>query len=190
MNSSEILWKKAVQEINADENCRVIYDFGQRGRGATDLFPDKQFKTINIAPGAHPDIVADAHHTGLPSGGTDAILSLSLLEHCHSPHVVVEEMRRILKPYGRVLISVPFIHPYHGAMDDGMFCPDYYRFTKDGLDFLFKDFDYELASDGGFFFALTSFFPRFMSPFLMVLERLYPRGNSRHAYLLSGRRKY
>jgi hypothetical protein len=41
-------------------------------------------------------------------------------------------MRRVLKPEGRIVVSVPFLFPIHDAPGD------YWRFTKYGLRYLFR----------------------------------------------------
>jgi hypothetical protein len=42
-------------------------------------------------------------------------------------------MRRVLKPDGRIIVSVPFLFPVHDAPHD------YWRFTKYALEYLFRD---------------------------------------------------
>jgi SAM-dependent methyltransferase len=196
MEKFEILWERAVKEINADPKCTTIYEFGGLKDGESKLFPDKTYKTINLNPNEHTDIVADVHDTGLPSGSAGAIVACNLLEHCHTPHQVVEEMKRLLQPGGYVLISVPFIHPYHGGYDGDTFWPDYWRFTKDGHAFLFRDFDMEMGTDGGMFYAAGEFVPpkmgfigRILAALLRSLDRFYPSGGSKHSYLVYGKKK-
>jgi SAM-dependent methyltransferase len=195
MKTFEEVWEKGVAEINKDRRVERILDIGQRGRGAASLFPSKTFETVNINAASNPTIVADAHETGLPRGSAGAILSLSLLEHCHSPHIAVQEMERLLMPGGYILVTVPFMHPYHGGYEDGVFWPDYWRFTEDGVRHLFRNFDIELGSDGGMFLAASMFVPakfkrleRWLQPVFRVLERCYPHGKSRHSYVIFGRK--
>ncbi len=54
------------------------------------------------------------------------MVALELLEHVPGPRTVLTEIGRVLKPGGRVLISVPSTIPRH---DDH----DYWRFTAQGL---------------------------------------------------------
>jgi SAM-dependent methyltransferase len=196
MRKDQLLWQKAVRIINEDPACKTIVDVGARGRGENSSFPNKKFQTLNLNPGDHPDIVADAHDTKIPTGSVDAVISLSLLEHCHSPHIVVDEIKRILRPKGYVFIGVPFVHPYHGNFQDGAYWPDFWRFTKDGLGYLFRDFDFEMESDGGVFYAARDFVPPALGPLqrpisgmFTLLDRVYSRGQSRHAYVLFGTKK-
>jgi SAM-dependent methyltransferase len=45
---------------------------------------------------------------GLPAGGFDVVLCHHVLEHLMRPATTLEEMRRLLKPDGRLLAFVPF----------------------------------------------------------------------------------
>ena len=165
------------------QNCKDILDIGgvdNRGR-----YPEKNYVTLDINPNSGADIIADAHHIPLPDHSQDAVIACDMIEHLHSPYVFVEEIKRLLRPHGYILISAPFIHPYHGGMNAGMHCPDYWRFTEDGLRLLFKDFDIEITSDGGFFYGLASFLPSLKRP-LQFLDRFYPHGKSRHQYSVFG----
>ncbi len=166
------------------DECKDIYDLGQPGPGMKDFFLHNNYQTIDINENGKPDIIGDVHHLPLPDNSADAILASSLLEHCHSPHIVVEEMKRVLRPRGRIFITVPFIHPYHGGLNRGTYCPDYYRFTKDGVMYLFRDFEIEITSDGGFFTSMSYFLPKLK--FLKNMEFLYSNGKSRHQYFVYG----
>lgn len=152
--------------------------------GDTELrafFSGKEYKTLDLDPRSGADFIGDAHQTGIPDASFDAIISFNLIEHTHTPHQVVSEMYRMLKPGGWILISVPFIHPYHGGN-----CPDYYRFTKDGLKFLFSKFsDVEMGSDGGLFYALQDFIPPALeglrpvfAPILRGLDSLFTKNRA------------
>ena len=146
------------------------------------------YKTMDINPYSGADIIGDAHAIPLPDKSQDAVVAFNLIEHLHSPHIFVEEVKRVLRPQGRILITAPFIHPYHGGVNRGTFCPDYYRFTKDGLAYLFRDFTIEITSDGGFFYSMGWFLPS-LQRLLFAADRLYPNGLSRHQYTVTGIKK-
>ncbi len=52
-------------------------------------------------------VCADAHHLPLRDCSVDFVLSLSLLEHLKYPEKCVEELYRVLKNGGRVVIQIP-----------------------------------------------------------------------------------
>ena len=163
-------------------NCKTVLNVGAGAHdGFRAFFNNLDYKTTDIIDEKGVDIVADAHQLPIKDQSFDAVLSFSLLEHVHSPQIVADHIFRILKPGGYALISTPFIHPYHGGN-----CPDYYRFTKDGLRYLFRNFSsIETASDGGFFYALQFFVPSrlrsfdpIIKPILRWLDRRFTNGRA------------
>lgn len=61
----------------------------------------------------------------------DTIVCIAVLEHVESPHAVLAEFYRVLKPGGYVIASVPFLQPEHKIPTD------FQRYTLDGLRLLF-----------------------------------------------------
>ncbi len=163
------------------DHAKIIRNIGSGRDDFRAFFAGLDYKNVDIDEKVQPDIIADAHDLPIEDGTVDAVTSFSLIEHTHSPHLVVDEMYRILRPGGYVLLSVPFIHPYHGGN-----CPDYYRFTKDGLKYLFRNFSsVEIQSDGGVFFALQFFIPPSLGftgvvlrPLFRILDMLFTRRRS------------
>ena len=65
----------------------------------------------------------------------DIAICSAVLEHVKEPQLIIHEMYRILKPGGKVYITVPFLQPYHAAPED------YQRWTLNGLKDLMKEFE-------------------------------------------------
>jgi SAM-dependent methyltransferase len=57
----------------------------------------------------------------------------AVLEHTRKPWQVVQEMRRMLKPGGRVFIDWPFLQPVHG------YPSHFFNATREGLSSIFED---------------------------------------------------
>jgi SAM-dependent methyltransferase len=74
-------------------------------------------------PGA---IIADLTSIPRPDNTYDTILCNAVLEHVQFPDRVVQELSRLLKPDGRMLLSIPFMQPYHPA-------PDFRRYSREGM---------------------------------------------------------
>jgi ubiquinone/menaquinone biosynthesis C-methylase UbiE len=51
------------------------------------------------------------------------------------PQIVINEIHRVLKKEAIVYSATPFMQPYHPSPTD------YWRFTKDGLRYLFRNFE-------------------------------------------------
>jgi SAM-dependent methyltransferase len=77
--------------------------------------------------------VGDAHHLPFAPGSFDLIISTEMLEHTAEPQRIVDEIRRVLRPGGRLLLTTRFIFPLHDVPGD------YFRFTNYGLAHLFRD---------------------------------------------------
>ena len=108
-------------------------DIGCGDRMYKELFPNSI--CVDIDRSRHPDIVADVHHMDVFESGTfDCILCTEVLEHCYAPWKAADEMLRVLKPGGILLLSTRFVYPLHDTPHD------YYRFTKYGLKTLFSKY--------------------------------------------------
>lgn len=83
----------------------------------------------------YPEV--DIHNLPYDDETFDAVLLDQVLEHVAWPWVAVDEAWRILKVGGLAVATVPFILQYHA--DTGW--KDYWRFTPDGLESLFQDFE-------------------------------------------------
>jgi SAM-dependent methyltransferase len=55
----------------------------------------------------------DAHALPLQDNSIDIVMSLAVLEHLRHPQLAVQEIERVLKPGGRFVGSVAFLHPFH-----------------------------------------------------------------------------
>lgn len=164
------------------ENCKNILDVGggrpfQKLVGRyKNLLEGKKYITLDIDPATKPDVVGDAHQMPFEDASFDAVLHVYVFEHLRDPHKAASEIHRVLKPGGYMLGVIPFVHPYH-ARKGGY--RDYWRFSKDGIKDLFKNFeDVELFKIGRYFRAMIGFLPflwRFRSvlePLAYVLDRL------------------
>ena len=88
----------------------------------------------------YPDIVFDLCDE-LPenlNGKFDKIICIAILEHVYNPFKAVGNLKKMLKENGTIYGYVPYLYKYH-APNDLMF-QDYFRFSKDALSYLFKDF--------------------------------------------------
>lgn len=73
---------------------------------------------LDYEPYGHLDVVGDAHHLPFRDASFDAVTCESLLEHVVEPTRVINEMRRVLKPGGKVYLMVPFLFGFHAAPND------------------------------------------------------------------------
>lgn len=96
------------------------------------------YKILDPVPNYKPDIIGDIHNLPFADNSQEAILCIAVLEHVENPIQAVAEIYRTLKPGGYAYVYVPFLYYYH-AEKSGYY-KDYWRYTKDAIDFLFKNF--------------------------------------------------
>ena len=90
---------------------------------------------LDLRPGPGVDVVGDALALGIASASVDVVLCTEMLEHVTEPQRAIDEMYRVLKPGGMLLLTTRFLFPIHDAPHD------YFRFTKYGLRHLLRGFD-------------------------------------------------
>ncbi|WP_162250327.1 class I SAM-dependent methyltransferase [Pseudoxanthomonas sp. Root630] len=76
---------------------------------------------------ARPTVFANAERLPFGDETADTVLLSEVLEHLRNPQSALQEIRRVLKPDGRVLITLPFLYPIHDAPYD------FQRYTSFGL---------------------------------------------------------
>jgi len=113
-------------------NLQVL-DLGSAKSPYSKWFPNRISVDIDERSGA--DIIADAQNVPLSSESQNFILCTEMLEHVKNPEKVVQEIYRLLKPGGVIVLTTRFVYGLHETPND------YFRYTKYGLKFLFKEFD-------------------------------------------------
>lgn len=115
-------------------NVRIL-DLGCAGGPYATHFPNRV--GFDVEQRAGVDVVGDAHHLPFEDDSFDIILCSEVLEHLHSPHIAIAEMQRVLKKGGKLILTTRFLFPIHDAPHD------YYRYTRHGLEHLFKNWKIE-----------------------------------------------
>ncbi len=87
---------------------------------------------LDIQQKQEVDVIGDAHHLPFTSDTFDACVCVGSMQYMRNPSMVVQEMHRVLKDGGWVVVDAPFVQHY--CPDK----PDLYRFTKAGLEALFS----------------------------------------------------
>ena len=121
-------------------HCRQVLDFGRSSRQFYSLFAAGQARIVDIHDGDGADIIDDlCAPTRLKPRCCDGIVCLSVLEHVYDPEAAVRNLRSLLRPGGHCFAHAPFLFRYHAPPDQSFH--DFYRFTRDGLAWLFRDFE-------------------------------------------------
>lgn len=64
-------------------------------------------------PDGSVDILADAHELPFPDDCFDCLFASEVMEHLHDPQRFTAEALRVVRPGGAVVITVPFMFPFH-----------------------------------------------------------------------------
>jgi SAM-dependent methyltransferase len=109
-----------------DLGCGKVPLYDQYAPLTTDVICIDWANTLH--PNPFLDIVCDLNKTiDLPDQHADSILLTDVLEHIVEPQQLWQEMSRVLRPGGVVMLAVPFFYRIHEAPHD------YYRYTEFAL---------------------------------------------------------
>jgi SAM-dependent methyltransferase len=95
------------------------------------------------------EFVADVQDMRIVSSGSyDTVFCSEVLEHIPEPKRAIAEVRRILRPGGKCIFTVPYLSRLHEEPFD------YFRYTRHGLQFLLEKNGFrvlEIVSTGSLF---------------------------------------
>jgi len=161
--------------MNLHAPGRRVLNLGS-GLGGFDylLHPSVEMVAMDICPSKpNLDVVGDAHRLPFKNGSFDIVYSIAVLEHVAKPWIVADEIFRILKPGGFVVLELPFLNVIHDAHD-------YFRFTDLGIRSLFDRFVVvfeQVSAGGGSFLSIFSveYFAQFIpgEVFRKCLKRIF-----------------
>lgn len=167
-----------------------ILNIGSGATGAyAKLFENTKYETLDIDRSTHPTYCLNILKS-IPNKKYDLIVSFNVLEHIAEPKIYLKNVKKLLKPDGCFIGTVPFMYAIHSDQD-------YYRYTEAGLAHILKnDFRFYILPFGnpvitmlrslasikyiGIFFNLTSRFweflfkytdPKSPSGYLIILEK-------------------
>ncbi len=95
--------------------------------------------TDYLSDRSRPDVVCSALDLPFPDSSFDTVVSTEVLEHVPEPQRALNEMRRVLKPGGHLILSTPMYWPRHEVPYD------YFRYPYDGLLHLVKQSGLDLV---------------------------------------------
>ena len=108
-------------------------DLGAQTGPYASHFPRRIALDLRAGPGVQ--VVGDAQALGFLASTFDVVLCTEMLEHVPEPKQAIDEIRRVLRSGGLLLLTTRFLFPIHDAPHD------YFRYTKYGLRHLLRDFE-------------------------------------------------
>ncbi|HSB04485.1 MAG TPA: methyltransferase domain-containing protein [Thermodesulfobacteriota bacterium] len=139
-----------VKIVNRFPIMEPIYEIGSfRVEGQEEFadlrpfFPGKAYIGCDMRSGLGVDRIEDVHCLNIKSNSIGTVLVFDTLEHVENVYQAMEEIYRILKPGGMVIMSSVMNFPLHD------YPSDYWRFTPKAFDLLLKRFAiHEVEFDG------------------------------------------
>ena len=137
--SSVYQWLDSLK--NHSQVSGKVLDVGSGPSGFTKkLFNDSavSFLNVDVEEGPGVDVICSIYdlRDKFDENSIDAILCCDVFEHLPDPFSAINEIYHILKSGGKLFLTVPFNYRLHGSEST----KDYFRYTKDGLKYICKDF--------------------------------------------------
>jgi len=170
--------QKLFEWMNQNAPGKRVLNLGS-GIGQFDHYLSKGVKAINvdISPSIRNlHVIADAHFLPFKGDCFDIVYSIAVLEHVQKPWVVADEIGRVLRQGGHVVVELPFLNVIHDQHD-------YFRFTDKGIRSLFDESRFDsileqVSAGGGSFLSVffLEYFKQFIpTKYLRALWRLSMR---------------
>jgi len=137
--------EKQLENFKADS---VILDVGA-GRGDFgEIYKNFKHITVDVFPYPEVDVACDLSNT-VPflDNCIDCVLLMNVCEHIYDPRKVLSSIHKIIKPGGKVIITMPFFIKIHQAPFD------FNRFTHFALQRMCLDAGFQIKTIDGFFDA-------------------------------------
>lgn len=138
--SGYLLRKKlllAVDKYAHYMNGKMI-DFGCGSKPYKSLFNVKEYIGVDFNGEGHSheneqiDVFYDGHTLPFPDNFFDSVFSTEVFEHVFNLEEIIPEIKRVMKPGARILVTCPFAIPEHEQPND------YARYSSFGLKHLFE----------------------------------------------------
>ena len=130
-----------LSEIKSDMS---ILDIGKSMRDKYEKIICKEKKTLDLNIfNDYPDYQFDLSgeligNNSILFNKFDAIICLAVLEHVYNPFIAINNIKSMLKKNGILFGYVPFLYHYHAPKN--LEFQDFFRYSKDGVAYLLKDF--------------------------------------------------
>jgi SAM-dependent methyltransferase len=127
--------KKTIKAEIGNKKVRIL-DVGCHNKPYYPFFEGvaKSYIGLDVYPGEKVDIISKAEKIPFKENTFDVVVCFQVLEHIEDPQKAINEMHRVLKKGGILMLST------HGNMHNHGIPNDYWRWTRYGLQKILKKF--------------------------------------------------
>lgn len=142
-------WQFLNREVQDLSPEALILDVGAGHGDFADIFEKKNYTALDIVPYAEVDLVCDLGQT-IPfhENTFDAVVLMNVLEHVYENRKLIKNIAAILKPGGKLILTVPFLLKVHQAPFD------FSRYTPYYLENLAAENGLRVAALNGYYDTL------------------------------------
>lgn len=138
-----------------DSEGKLILDAGAANRQYKKFFKNSKYESTDINdPYNNHTFRCSLESMPVKNSKYDTILCIAVLEHIKNPKNAISEFYRILKPGGKLFLSVPLQARFHSVPHH------YFNFTESGLKEMLTTFKFEnikvTPNGGAFHFIITN----------------------------------
>jgi SAM-dependent methyltransferase len=134
---------REVQRLSKDN---LILDVGAGHGDFADIFSGLNYFAMDIVPYAEVDLVCDLGQVVPFKAATfDTVVLMNVLEHVYENRRLVQNIASLLKPGGKLILTVPFLLKVHQAPFD------FSRYTPYYLEVVAKDAGLTIATMNGYY---------------------------------------
>jgi SAM-dependent methyltransferase len=151
-----------------------LMDYGCGAKPYQSLFKVERYVGVDMENPGHSheqeevDVFYDGKTLPFDSSTFDSVFASEVLEHVFEPDNALREIHRVMKPGGKILLTVPFVWNEHEIPND------YGRYTSFGLNYLLEKNGFtilEMRKSGSFISVLHQLQALY---FFRRIERLPP----------------
>jgi len=112
----------------------------------------ESWEYLNIDETTNPDYLCSSESIPIKDESFDTILLIEVLEHLEKPQATLNEVHRLLKDDGRLIVTMPFLYPLHPDPHD------FQRWTPEKIEMEFNNAGLkviEIKNMGGVFAVIN-----------------------------------